>query len=131
MIPGTVNNGSSSVGDCSDNNAAGVCFSAGQFVPPGSTTFVKSPLAIPATGDIVLDITFTGTNSNFTFAPDTHLKVEWVDNTGTKVGSLLSDDIPTTPTAVPGPIVGAGLPGLVLACGGLVGLARRRRQKIV
>src|SRR5215831_10843182 len=29
------------------------------------------------------------------------------------------------------PIAGAGLPGLVMACGGLVALARRRRQKIV
>jgi hypothetical protein len=33
--------------------------------------------------------------------------------------------------AVPAPISGAGLPGLVLACGGLVGLARHRRQKII
>jgi hypothetical protein len=32
---------------------------------------------------------------------------------------------------VPGPIVGAGAPGLMAACAGLIALARRRRQKIV
>jgi hypothetical protein len=32
--------------------------------------------------------------------------------------------------AVPGPIAGAGLPGLVAACSGLLVLARRRRQRI-
>jgi hypothetical protein len=39
--------------------------------------------------------------------------------------------IPTEMAAgVPSPIVGVGLPGLVVACGCLIALARRRRQRL-
>ena len=33
--------------------------------------------------------------------------------------------------AVPGPIAGDGLPGIVAALGGLIGLAKRRRRNLV
>jgi hypothetical protein len=36
----------------------------------------------------------------------------------------------TTAVSVPAPVIGAGLPGLIAACGGLIALGRRRRQKL-
>jgi hypothetical protein len=51
-------------------------------------------------------------------------------NGGTGEGQI-SDITVTSIGAVPGPIAGAGLPGLILAGAGLLALARRRRRQLV
>jgi hypothetical protein len=43
-------------------------------------------------------------------------------------GAISSTTFSAT-AAVPGPVVGAGLPGLIAACGGLLAFARRRRRQ--
>jgi hypothetical protein len=45
-----------------------------------------------------------------------------------ETGNVLLSEVDTR--AIPAPIVGAGLPGLVAACGGLLALARRRRRQV-
>jgi hypothetical protein len=61
-----------------------------------------------------------------TFAPVTFLSVH--DDILVGPGSTISS-VDKQFSQVPGPVVGAGLPGLVAACGGLLALARRRRRQ--
>jgi hypothetical protein len=60
------------------------------------------------------------------FAPVTSLTVS--DDIGVFPGGSVSI-LDKQFSQVPAPVVGAGLPALVMACGGLLGLARRRRRR--
>jgi len=56
---------------------------------------------------------------------NTYFNIHTSQNLGGEIRTQL------LPVPVPGPIVGAGLPGLIAACGGLLALARRRRRQLV
>jgi hypothetical protein len=65
-------------------------------------------------------------NHTLTFAAVPSLHIQ--DDIGVSPGGTISS-VHKSFSQVPGPIVGAGLPGLVAACGGLLALARRRRRQ--
>jgi len=81
-------------------------------------------------------ITFTLTNTSGTWASASNVLTTGINAAAhtfvTASPALASNGaIQTGFSAVPGPILGGGIPGLVMACGGLLALARRRRQRIV
>jgi hypothetical protein len=73
-----------------------------------------------------LGLSFTSLDPAFPIPPFSITEVYTINGTGP---STLPFQGQITMSAVPGPVVGAGLPGLLAACGALVGFARRRRKQ--
>jgi hypothetical protein len=107
-----------------------------------STSFTTDNQTVVNGSDVGSPVTFTINTEFFLLKLDGNQNAGWAffENTSGGPLTVTYTDIvagagslshySTFASAVPGPIVGAGLPGLITAFGGLLVVARRRKQRL-